>query len=95
MINTPPSERPPNQPNSTHPPHAGQNKGLSHAFHRDVSSAPGTPRNQDEYTGAALLPAAAALAQLHNHKIDSGWESEGVSQPLCHVNPLSVIRTGR
>ncbi|KAM7222299.1 hypothetical protein V8F06_002326 [Rhypophila decipiens] len=79
MINTPPSERPPApQPNSSHPPHAPQAKGLSHAFRRDGSSAPGTPtRNQDEYTGAALLPAAAALAQLHNHKVDSGWESDG------------------
>ncbi|KAK3330354.1 hypothetical protein B0H66DRAFT_572445 [Apodospora peruviana] len=77
MINTPPSERPPQPPNSGHPPHAGQTKGLAHGYHRDGSSAPGTPRNPEEYTGAALLPAAAALAQLHNHKIEQGWESEG------------------
>lgn len=78
MINTPPSERPPAPPNASHPPNPAQAKGLSHSYRRDGSSAPGTPRNQEEYTGAALLPAAAALAQLHNHKIDLGWDSEGV-----------------
>ncbi|KAK3693876.1 hypothetical protein B0T22DRAFT_496509 [Podospora appendiculata] len=76
MINTPPSDRPQTQPSSGQSPHGSQNKGFSHAYRRDDSSVPGTPRNQEEYSGAALLPAAAALAQLHNHKVDSGWESE-------------------
>ena len=79
MISTPPSERPPTQSNASGQPHGGQPKGLSHTFRRDESSAPGTPRNHDEYTGAALYPAAAALAQLHNHKSEPGWDSEGVS----------------
>lgn len=92
MINTPPSERPPAPPNSSsHPPNAAQAKGLPHTFRRDGSSAPGTPRNQDEYTGAALLPAAAALAQLHNHKIDSGWESEGVGSAYLLVHRRAVV----
>lgn len=76
MINTPPSERPPPQQTAGGP-HAGQTKGISHTYRRDESSAPGTPRNLDEYSGANLYPAAAALAQLHNHKSDPGWDSEG------------------
>jgi hypothetical protein len=43
---------------------------------------PNTPRAADEYHGGAMLPAAsaaAALAQLHNHKLEPDWESEGVS----------------
>jgi hypothetical protein len=42
---------------------------------------PNTPRAADEYHGGAMLPAAsaaAALAQLHNHKLEPDWESEGV-----------------
>ncbi|KAK3394583.1 hypothetical protein B0H63DRAFT_51169 [Podospora didyma] len=91
MINTPPSERPQTQPNNSGPPHShshghghshthtGQpNKGITHTYRRDESSAPGTPRNYEEYTvGAAVYPAAAALAQLHNHKSEPGWDSEG------------------
>jgi hypothetical protein len=89
MINTPPSERPPTQPTSG-PSHLSQTKGLSHGFHRDGSSAPGTPRNMDEYGGGSLFPAAAALAQLHAHKADSGWESEGVGKP--RLEEASLVR---
>jgi hypothetical protein len=35
----------------------------------------------DEYLSGSMLPAAsaaAALAQLHNHKLEADWESEGV-----------------
>jgi hypothetical protein len=90
MINTPPSERPQTQASSGAP-HASQNKGLSHVFHRDDSSAPGTPRHLDEYGGgASMFPAAAALAQLHNHnKLEpSGWDSEVVS-----IAALSAAQT--
>ncbi|KAL2269837.1 hypothetical protein VTJ83DRAFT_2021 [Remersonia thermophila] len=59
-------------PASTH--HA---KAAQFDCRRDVSSAPGTPRRYEEYTGGALFPAAAALAQLHNHKSDPGWDSDG------------------
>lgn len=76
MINTPPSERPQPQPNQG-PPHVSQNKGISHTYRRDGSSAPGTPRAADEHSGAAMYPAAAALAQLHGYKSEHGWESEG------------------
>lgn len=79
MISTPPSERPQNQSNAGGQPHASQPKGMSHSHHgyrREGSSAPGTPRHHDEYSGSSLYPAAAALAQLHNHKSDPGWESE-------------------
>ncbi|KAK4192671.1 hypothetical protein QBC35DRAFT_373231 [Podospora australis] len=76
MINTPPSERP--QPStSAGPPHMSQNKGVSHTYRRDDSTAPGTPRVADEHSGAAMYPAAAALAQLHGYKNEHGWESEG------------------
>ncbi|KAK0612964.1 hypothetical protein B0T17DRAFT_620335 [Bombardia bombarda] len=78
MINTPPSDRPQSQSNSGPSLHSAQTKGISHSFHRDGSSAPGTPRNYpEEYSGGALFPAAAALAQLHSHKIEPGWDSEG------------------
>jgi hypothetical protein len=43
---------------------------------------PNTPRNLDDYHSVSMLPAAsaaAALAQLHNHKLEHDWESEGVS----------------
>ena len=57
-----------------------------HSYRRDDSSAPATPRNHEEYSGGSLLPAAsaaAALAQLHNHKTEPEWDSEGVMPPLC------------
>ncbi|KAL2134329.1 hypothetical protein VTI74DRAFT_458 [Chaetomium olivicolor] len=77
MISTSPSERPQGQPSSG-PPHAAQTKGPSHGFRRDESNGPGTPRRYEEYSGGAMFPAAAALAQLHtNHKSDSGWDSDG------------------
>lgn len=49
------------------------------------TSNPGTPRMMlDDYgTGSSVLPptasAAAALAQLHGHKIESEWETDLVS----------------
>ncbi|KAL2019214.1 hypothetical protein VTK56DRAFT_9941 [Thermocarpiscus australiensis] len=73
MINTSPSERPQAQPTSS----PSQAKGESHDFRRDESNRPGTPRKFEEYSGPSLYPAAAALAQLHNHKSDHGWESDG------------------
>ncbi|KAH8884022.1 hypothetical protein GQ53DRAFT_880897 [Thozetella sp. PMI_491] len=76
MINTPPSERP--QTQNSGPPHAPpQPKAISHVFGRDDVSNPATPRNIEDYAGAGLFPAAAALAQLHSHKIEPGWDSEG------------------
>lgn len=81
MINTPP--RPTAQPTSA-PAQMSQNKGPAHGYRRDDSSAPGTPRHPDEYQGgAAMYPAAAALAQLHSYKSEHGWESEGVSGYRC------------
>jgi hypothetical protein len=52
-----------------------------HVYKRDGSSAPGTPRNLDEYGGGLLQisSAAAALAQLHGPKHEPDWDSEGVS----------------
>jgi len=54
-----------------------------HSFYREGSSTPGTPRNLDDLHSGNLLPAAsaaAALAQLHNHKLEVDWESEGVRE---------------
>ncbi|KAI0147863.1 hypothetical protein F4776DRAFT_285652 [Hypoxylon sp. NC0597] len=84
MINTPPQDRSQLQ-NSAGQPQANldPNKGYPHDRHvypRDGSSAPGTPRNSDEYSGGSLLPAAsaaAALAQLGGqHKFETDWDTE-------------------
>ncbi|KAI0101618.1 hypothetical protein GGR51DRAFT_550937 [Nemania sp. FL0031] len=86
MINTPPSDRPPAQ-NSAGPPQPGVDPSKSyphdrHAFFRDESSAPVTPRHRDEHAGSSQLPAAsaaAALAQLGGqHKFETEWDSEAV-----------------
>ncbi|KAE9583134.1 hypothetical protein CGMCC3_g919 [Colletotrichum fructicola] len=74
MINTPPSERPPIQPNATSVP-----QGFNHDRHMYDNSNPGTPRTLDDHAVGSLLPAAsaaAALAQLHGHKVEPEWESE-------------------
>ncbi|KAI1107885.1 hypothetical protein F4804DRAFT_328912 [Jackrogersella minutella] len=86
MINTPPSDRSQSQAhNSAGPSQANldQMKGYPHERHvylRDGSSAPGTPRHNDEYSGGSLLPAAsaaAALAQLGGqHKFETDWDTE-------------------
>lgn len=99
MISTPPSDRAHPQQNSTSAPQGSSRHGGSfgpaidpylgfphdrHAYQRDGSSAPGTPRNPDEYPGGSLLQAAsaaAALAQLHGPKMESDWDSEGVHYP--------------
>jgi hypothetical protein len=79
MISTSPSERPQTQPTSV-PPHASQARGgVSHGYRRDESNGLATPRKLEDYSGGTLYPAAAALAQLHNHKSDHGWDSDGVS----------------
>jgi hypothetical protein len=98
MINTPPSsdraQVPAQTPNAPHTSRsvAGtvdtNSKGFAHdrhAFLRDGSSAPGTPRRLDDAVGGSLLPAAsaaAALAQLgQQHKVEPEWDSEGVRLP--------------
>ncbi|KAI0974482.1 hypothetical protein F4678DRAFT_378543 [Xylaria arbuscula] len=84
MINTPPSDRP-QPPNSAGPPQPGVDptKGYQHdrhAFFRDESSTPVTPRHLDDRAGGSQLPAAsaaAALAQLGGqHKFETDWDSE-------------------
>ncbi|KAL2199677.1 hypothetical protein P885DRAFT_30414 [Corynascus similis CBS 632.67] len=74
MISTSPSDR--LQAPSTSAPAHHQTKAPSHGFRRDESNGSGTPRRFEDYSGGAMFPAAAALAQLHNHKSDSGWESD-------------------
>lgn len=88
MINTPPSDRP-QVPQNSGQPHHGQTKNHIHGYHQEDHSAPGTPRNLDEYQGGSLLPAATALAQLHNHKSESPWDLEPVCVPTCHVMLLA------
>ncbi|KAH9909230.1 hypothetical protein F4778DRAFT_221349 [Xylariomycetidae sp. FL2044] len=88
MINTPPSDRaPPVQMSADGPLPANIDPSLKpfpherHALLRDDLSAPDTPRNIDDLSGASLLPAAsaaAALAQLGQQpKFEKDWESEG------------------
>ncbi|TVY65595.1 hypothetical protein LSUE1_G007457 [Lachnellula suecica] len=77
MITTPPSERPPPPPSSSLNPHSYGND--RHSYYGDDSSTPNTPRNLDDLNSGSMLPAAsaaAALAQLHNHKLDADWDSE-------------------
>lgn len=93
MINTPPSDRSQVQ-NSAGPPPGSLDptKGYPHerhAYSRDASSAPGTPRNHDEYSGGSHLPAAsaaAALAQLGGqHKFETDWDNEAVNTHLTSL----------
>lgn len=51
------------------------------SYYGEDTSTPNTPRNLDDFQLGSMLPAAsaaAALAQLHNHKLENDWESEGV-----------------
>ncbi|KAL8784481.1 MAG: hypothetical protein Q9195_009028 [Heterodermia aff. obscurata] len=65
MINTPPSERPPPPP--------------SHPSEPPAPAPASTRILEDAYPAAAT--AAVALAQLHNHRPDSDWESDAVCIP--------------
>ncbi|KAI9792997.1 MAG: hypothetical protein M1833_000984 [Piccolia ochrophora] len=76
MINTPPSERP---RESTGQGITTTTPNRDRTSFQDERSPSVTPRTSDEYTASSLLPAAsaaAALAQLHNHRLDSDWDSE-------------------
>ncbi|KAF4628012.1 hypothetical protein G7Y89_g10140 [Cudoniella acicularis] len=51
------------------------------SYYGDDSSRNTPTRNLDDLQSGSMLPAAsaaAALAQLHNHKLEADWESEGV-----------------
>ncbi|CAG8972911.1 hypothetical protein HYALB_00001331 [Hymenoscyphus albidus] len=92
MINTPPSERPP-PPSSNLGPHSYGNDRLS--YYTDDSSRNTPTRNLDDNQSSSMLPAAsaaAALAQLHAHKLEPDWESETVRY-LSHdkIDVLSLI----
>ncbi|CZS94548.1 related to transcription factor RfeD [Rhynchosporium agropyri] len=80
MINTPPSERPPPPTSSNLAPNGYGNGNDKQSYYGEDSSTPNTPRNLDEYQVSNMLPAAsaaAALAQLHNHKLEQDWDLEG------------------
>lgn len=95
-------------PHGLHNPHnvcdcANNHEGYGndrHSYYGEDSSTPNTPRNLDEYTSSSMLPAAsaaaAALAQLHNHKLEPDWESENVGLSPEHqfYNLLTNSRIG-
>lgn len=109
MITTPPSERPPPPTSSSLAPHGSYHHRRLYAspdettvygnndrqsFYGDESSAPNTPRNLDDFMLQPASAAASALAQLHNHKLENDWESEGVrnysSQPYENNPSLTI-----
>ncbi|KAL1913232.1 hypothetical protein Sste5344_000779 [Sporothrix stenoceras] len=58
--------------------HGGVHQNQNKPFMLDIKhGAPGVPRNPDEFVAGSALPAAsaaAALAQLHTHKLDREWD---------------------
>ena len=91
MINSPPSERPPPPPPAQSFGNTSKSAvsidqptrlikivyGKDRDTYGRVQSSPAPPRiSEDQYPAAAT--AAVALAQLHNHRPDSDWESEAV-----------------
>ncbi|KAI9887861.1 MAG: hypothetical protein M1823_000383 [Watsoniomyces obsoletus] len=105
MINTPPSDRPRESTGSGIAPVAyGHERNAT----LEESSSPATPRNADDYPGSggvpgtssgagtSLLPAAsaaAALAQLHQNKLESEWDSEpvGVDGPSHERDEIRTV----
>lgn len=71
--------------------HGGIHQNQNKPFMHDIKhGAPGIPRNPDEFVAGSALPAAsaaAALAQLHTHKLDRDWD-EGVSLSMGDVSRL-------
>lgn len=60
------------------------------SFQGDDSSSPATPRHSDDYGAGSLLPAAsaaAALAQLHHHNLESEREPELVGADAAGTQP--------
>ncbi|CAK7243113.1 MAG: hypothetical protein STHCBS139747_004622 [Sporothrix thermara] len=61
--------------------HASIHQNQTKPFVHDIKhGAPGIPRNADEFVAGSALPAAsaaAALAQLHTHKLDRDWDEGG------------------
>ncbi|KAK6587201.1 hypothetical protein PZA11_000491 [Diplocarpon coronariae] len=102
MISTPPSERPP-PPLPPPPPPTGSIPSPHgygndrHSYQVEPASTPNTPRIREDFRPGSMPPAAsaaAALAQLHNHKFETEWESDGVrgSRPQIpeHPRPLTT-----
>jgi hypothetical protein len=79
MVNTPPQERPPPQSQSliSAGPQGYAGADPNAYYNDDYTSS--DPRTSDELRRGSLLPAAtaaAALASLHNHRPDYGWDSD-------------------
>lgn len=77
------------------PPMIDHFQGYPYDRHAYEMSNPGTPRHMDEYGTGSVLPAAsaaAALAQLHGHKMEPEWESEIVSDIFTGCSRLRLTK---
>lgn len=73
--------------------HGSMHQNQKPFMHDIKHGAPGVPRNPDEFVAGSALPAAsaaAALAQLHTHKLDHDWD-EGVSLSIGDVSRLPFL----
>ncbi|KAF9876449.1 transcription factor [Colletotrichum karsti] len=80
------------------PPKIDHLQGFNHDRHMYDVSNPGTPRTLEDHAVGSLLPAAsaaAALAQLHGHKVEPEWESEvtmGKDGKISSMPPTKLLR---
>ncbi|KAG7007589.1 hypothetical protein G7Y79_00009g026980 [Physcia stellaris] len=92
MINTPPSERPPPSSQPSEPPVYGHDR--EPRLPQVQAPAPAPSRIlEDAYPAAAT--AAVALAQLHNHRPESDWDSDAKRDKPARPRKSSITKNNR